>query len=177
MRIAISGTHCSGKTTLVEELSAHLPAYEVVHEPYHLLVGDGYEFNHPPSLQDFEAQLQRSLEELHAGRANALFDRCPFDILAYISAHDDGEAFELDDWLPRLRSAVQALDFIVFVPIEEPDRLACVLEDEDDGEYRGRVDEKLRELLVYDTLDIGVEVLVVEGTTQQRARAALRRMR
>jgi hypothetical protein len=177
MRIAVSGTHCSGKTTLVEELSGLLPAYEVVHEPYHLLVEDGYDFNHPPSLEDFEAQLQRSLEELRARRKDALFDRCPFDVLAYISAHEDGEAFDLDEWLPRIRSAMQALDLIVFVPIEEPDRMASAVEDEDDGEYRSIVDEKLRELLVDDSLDLGVEVLVVEGTTTQRAAAALRRVR
>jgi hypothetical protein len=72
---------------------------------------------------------------------------------------------------------MQALDFVVFVPIEQPDRMASSVEDDDDGENRGSVDEKLRELLIDDALDVGVEVLVVEGTPQQRARAALRRMR
>jgi hypothetical protein len=64
MRIAVSGTHRAGKSTLVEELANHLPKHVMVDEPYHLMVEDGYEFSHPPSLEDFEAQLERSLLEL-----------------------------------------------------------------------------------------------------------------
>ena len=34
MKIAVSGTHCTGKTTLVEELHLALPGYVTVAEPY-----------------------------------------------------------------------------------------------------------------------------------------------
>src|SRR4028119_353553 len=44
MRIAVSGTHAAGKSTLVAELSALLPDHAVVDEPYHLLAEDGHEF-------------------------------------------------------------------------------------------------------------------------------------
>jgi deoxyadenosine/deoxycytidine kinase len=33
MRIAISGTHRTGKSTLVDALSAHLPTYTTTDEP------------------------------------------------------------------------------------------------------------------------------------------------
>ena len=44
MRIAISGTHFSGKSTLVEALSEALPQYTIVEEPYYLLQEEGHEF-------------------------------------------------------------------------------------------------------------------------------------
>jgi hypothetical protein len=40
-------------------------------------------------------------------------------------AHEDRDAFDLDAWLPRVRSALQKLDLIVLVGIEQPDRIAC----------------------------------------------------
>jgi uridine kinase len=44
VRIAISGTHFSGKSTLVGGLSDALPTYSIVEEPYVLLAEEGYEF-------------------------------------------------------------------------------------------------------------------------------------
>ena len=176
MRIAVSGTHRSGKTTLIEELSALLPAYELVPEPYALMVEDGYEFNHPPALEDFEAQLEHSVEALQEDHTHVLFDRCPIDFLAYIAAHADREAFDFDAWLPRVRAAVRTLDLIVFVPVEQPDRV-LLTDHDDDGELRSSVDEKLKELLLDDVLDLGVEGCAVEGNPAQRARAVLERVR
>jgi predicted ATPase len=176
MRIAISGAHRSGKSTLIEELSRLLPAYTVVDEPYHLMVEEGHDFNHPPSLEDFEAQLERSIEELNDDRDDVLFDRCPVDFLAYISVHSDSDAFDLDEWLPRLREAVHTLDLIVLIPIEPRDRIALTSSDDDD-DSRGTVDERLKELLLEDELDLDVEVFEVEGDLITRIRAVLRRIR
>src|SRR6185369_13261844 len=60
MKIAVSGAHRTGKTTLVEELCRALPAYIAVDEPYHLLEEEGHEFAEMPSLEDFELLLERS---------------------------------------------------------------------------------------------------------------------
>ena len=116
MRIAISGSHRTGKSTLLAELSAALPKYMVVEEPYEILAEDGYEFRDPPSLEDFEAQLEHSLASLEEAGRDVLFDRCPVDFLAYISLHEDAGAFDFDSWLPRVRAATQSLDLIVLVP-------------------------------------------------------------
>ena len=47
MRIGISGTHGTGKTTLAEELCAHLPGHVTADEPYYLLEGEGFGFGFP----------------------------------------------------------------------------------------------------------------------------------
>jgi pantothenate kinase-related protein Tda10 len=47
MRVGISGTHGTGKTTLAGELCAHLPGQVTAEEPYYLLEEERYEFAVP----------------------------------------------------------------------------------------------------------------------------------
>lgn len=171
MRIAVSGAHRTGKTTLVEELSRSLPAYAVVEEPYYLLEEEGHEFAEMPCLEDFELQLERSLECLLDGGKDQLFDRCPADILAYLVTHRDGDGFDIDRWLARARNAMQRLDLIVFVPIENPDRIS--VSEPEEEELRWRVDEVLREAVLDDPWEFGVEAVEVTGTPRDRARQVL----
>lgn len=161
MRIAISGTHRVGKTTLVEELSDVLSKYETVAEPYELLEEDGYESATPPTVEDFEAQLERSLEVLGDDSKNVIFDRCPADIVAYLTSLDAG--FEFDE---QVNEAMASLDLVVFVPIE-----ARVKVHSDD--LREDVDEKLRSLLAR----FEVEVLEVHGDVDERVRQVLARLK
>ncbi len=64
MRVGISGTHGTGKTTLAGALCAHLPGHVTADEPYYLLKEEGHEFGFPPSLEDYRALLARSLQSL-----------------------------------------------------------------------------------------------------------------
>jgi hypothetical protein len=170
MRIAISGSHSTGKSTLVEMLSRALPKYRTVDEPYHVMAEDGYEFGQPPSLEDFAAQLEHSIASLNESGENVLFDRCPVDFLGYISVHDDADSFDLNAWLPRVRSAVQTLDLIVLVPIEARDRITLSAST-DDRDVRRAVDETLKEILLDDLFGLDVNVVEVEGTLDRRAGA------
>jgi hypothetical protein len=168
MRIAISGTHSAGKSTLVEDLSRALPEHLTVDEPYYLLEEEGHQFAEVPSLEDFELQLKRSIECLSASEPNVLFDRCPADLLAYLLTHRDAGAFDPEEWLPRARAAIETLDLIVFVAVETPDRI--VLPRWVDVGFRARVDEQLREILLESSLDFEVDVLPVAGDPRERVR-------
>jgi hypothetical protein len=176
MRIAISGSHRTGKSTLLTELLRLLPTYTAVDEPYRLLEEDGHDFSYPPSIEEFEAQLERSMEEIHRARDEVLFDRCPIDFLAYIAVHEDGDRFDIGAWLPKVCDAVGTLDLVVFVPIEERDRIAFPASD-DAGATRTAVDEELKRILAEDPYDFGVEVVEVQGDPANRARTVLRRLR
>src|SRR5262249_33676494 len=175
MRIAVSGAHRTGKTTLVAELQRNLPAYEAVDEPYRLLEDEGYEFAEMPSLEDFERQLERSIESVAPAAPDRNHDRCPADIVGYLTTHVDAAAFDLEDWFPRVRDAMQALDLVVFVPIELPDRVAVSAADH--MELRRRVDDELRDILLDDRWGLGVQTLEVAGTVAERARQVLARIR
>ena len=72
VRIAFSGSHRVGKSTLIERVAEALPSYAVVAEPYYLLEEEGYECSDPPSAEDFEAQLDRSIIEFDRPRKRAL---------------------------------------------------------------------------------------------------------
>jgi hypothetical protein len=102
VRIAVSGTHRAGKSTLVGDLAEQLRGHRVVDEPYHLLEEEGFEFSDPPVLEDWVEQLRRSLEELEGdGSPDLLSDRCPLDLLAYAQVHEDGDGLDLEEWMPR----------------------------------------------------------------------------
>jgi len=175
MRIAVSGSHRTGKSTLLADLAERLPGYSTIPEPYELLEEEGYEFAQPPSLEDHLRQLQRSIELLAEGQEDALFERCPLDFVAYALCSPDGASFEAEEYLDLIRPAVASLSAIVFVPVEEPDRI--VLAVSEDGELRRAVDEKMREIVVDDGFGLDLEVLEVSGNRARRAAMVLDRIR
>lgn len=166
MRIAIAGSHRVGKSSLVDALAAELPGHVVVDEPYHQLAEEGHEFAEPPSIEEFELQLGRAIEDLRDSDADTLFDRCPLDLLAYLLAHEDAHRFDFDDWLPAIREVTELLDLVVYVPVEQPDRILLARDDHD--ELRQAVDEQLRSILLDDALHLELEVIEVTGTPRQR---------
>lgn len=174
MRIAFSGAHRCGKSTLLESVGERVEGYRVVDEPYAQLEEDGYEFAHPPSLDDFVEQLRCSLALLEDDAPNLLFDRCPVDFLGYLLAHPDAASFDIDEWKEQVRSSVRTLDVIVFVPIEHADRIQ--VSSSEDSVLRTEVDSKLQWLLLEDPFHFEMEVLVVQGSQRERAEQVVRRM-
>jgi hypothetical protein len=160
MRIAISGSHLVGKTTLAEALAEALPRYELVPEPYYLLEEDGHEFAEMPSIEDFGT--------------NVILDRCPLDILGYLITHQNADAFQLEDWMPRVRESVAKLDLIVFVPIAEPDRVAVP---RSQALLRAEVDMVLRDSIVDDAYGLEVDVITTAGTPAARLRQVMAHLR
>jgi len=164
MRIAFAGAHRTGKTSLVQALAGALPAYTALDEPYHVLEEEGHD---DPG---FEQQLARSLAMIAESPPNALVDRSPLDFVAYLGV-TEGDAIEADD----LRAAMEAIDLIVLVPIEAPDRIAVPASE--DRKLRSAVDEALATLVLDDHYGFGTEVLEVHGTLDARVQQVLARIR
>ena len=166
MRIAISGAHFTGKTTLIQALAKELSQYTSIEEPYYLLNEEGYEFSNPPTVDDFEAQLNCSIKAIETSEDNTLFDRCPLDFLSYALTIEDNEELDTDDWIRWMKGAVEKLDLIVFVPIEN----RIPVPKSEDLEWRANVDEQLYEMLINNSLGLleNVEVLEVVGTLKKR---------
>lgn len=168
MRIAISGTHCVGKTTLIDEfLRAHL---DFVHEPepYTVLVENfGEEFSEEPRFEDFYRQLEFNIERLkqHTREERVIYERCPVDFLAYICVLDFISA---ESMLKQVRESIQHLDLIVYLPLDHDDNNV-------EAEYpklRKAVDRRLSEIFREDEFGITTssDVVVAEasGPTAQR---------
>src|SRR5215204_3817681 len=91
MRIAVSGTHGTGKSTLIDAFLRAHPDFTHEPEPYTVLVEDfGEEFSAVPCVEDFFRQLEFNVDRLrqHARAERVLYERCPIDFLAYIDALD-----------------------------------------------------------------------------------------
>jgi len=173
MRIAISGSHATGKSTLAAELAHHLTGYATIDEPFCILEDEGHAFGDPPSAEDFELLFDRSLSllrEVHA--SNVLFDRSPADYLAYMTALDP--ALVSADHIEAATTALATLDLVVFVPIEQADRIP--LGPGEDAGLRAAVDRELAAMLLEDSLGLDLEVVTVEGSRQERVAQVLRRI-
>ena len=175
MRIAISGTHITGKSTLAAALAARLPGHTVVPEPYDLLAGRGYEFADPPEVEDYIIQLRQSLIGLRRPSPDRIFDRCPLDFLGYISASPDGGRFELEAWREPIARAVQSLDLLAFVHADPRYDPAIAAEE---AAFRQAVDDALRDIIESDALDLceGVELLTLDGPWDHRVEKVLARI-
>jgi hypothetical protein len=171
MRIGVSGTHGTGKTTLAEGLCARLAGHVPVEEPYILLEEEGYEFEFPPSLEDYRAQLRQSLLMLGSPGPRVVFDRTPLDFLAYLAVQGADIEHETDP--SALRSALASLDVLIITPVTpETEHL---LPRAEMPHLRQAVNDTLLDLLYGDPLQAWGDVPVTElnGPLDQRIEAAL----
>jgi hypothetical protein len=143
----------------VAELHSVLPKWTFVDEAYYHLLEEGYEFGPTPTIDDVESQLRRSIDLIEAvSDPNVVFERCPVDYLAYLTAFDV-ETETLGYWFQESRDALASLDAVIFVPIERPDRI--VIGTDDLPKLRHAVDVHLRNGLVEDYW--GLDVIVHES--------------
>jgi hypothetical protein len=171
-RIAVSGTHGTGKSTLVAALGERLPRHATVAEPYGILAERGYTFAHPPGVDDFVVQLKQSLLSLRRQSPHRIFDRCPLDFVGYIIASPGAERFDLEAWREPIARAMKSLDLVVSLradPMHDP---AIAVED---AAFRLAVDDALRDIVDGDDLGLcdGVEVLVLDGPWDRRLESVL----
>ncbi len=160
MKIALTGAHRVGKTSLAEKLQEYLPDYDLRKEPYYELEESGYEFSEIPSADDFLKQLEYSIKQISTSADNVIFDRCPIDFLAYIQAID--ETRNIQSIFKKVESIMKGIDLLVFVPVEEPDLILC--QDSDLPELRIKVNEILNDWI----WDFGIEAIEVKGTLLNR---------
>ncbi|HEY2278309.1 MAG TPA: AAA family ATPase [Streptosporangiaceae bacterium] len=160
MRVGISGTHGTGKTTLAQALCEHLPGHLVVEEPYCVLEEAGYEFGLPPSTEDYRALLDCSVRSLRTPplRPEVIFDRTPLDYLAYLAVTGAGPSDQAD--AAPLRRACSSLDLLVITPITAEQLLPPA----DLPALRSQVDDLLLELVYDDPLDLWGDIPILELT-------------
>lgn len=168
MRIAFTGSHRVGKTTLVEEIADNLPGYDFRNEPYLQLEEEGYIFSAIPTLDDYIEQFNFSVNQIANSENNVIFDRCPLDILAYIYAKSKKK--NIQTYYEEMTSAMSRIDLLIFVPIETPDLIICQASDLPN--LRQEVNDILQDWLA----DLSNEILEVTGSLENRKKQILNKI-
>jgi hypothetical protein len=159
MRIAISGSHSLGKSTVVNDWVASHSGYTREEEPYRALSLHGpYEilFRDASTRLHNGIQLYYNISRVHryaSGTDNVIFDRAPVDYLAYSQYTADCGTTDIDDafvqsMVPAVRESLDHLDILAFVPCSEQWPVAM----EEDGirpvdhSYRDEVDAIFKQI-------------------------------
>jgi hypothetical protein len=170
MRVVVSGTHASGKSTLIADFRAVHPGFAHLPDPFELLD----DVRAGTDTSSFLAQLAVSARRLEDADPldDVIGERCPLDFLAYLTA---GETLGRDR-LPRevldravtlTRDAMQHVDVLVLLPLSSADRIW--VHPEEDLELRAAMDDALLELA--DDPDLtGAHTRIVEITGDREAR-------
>ena len=157
MRIAISGSHSLGKSTLVHDWIAANPSYLHELEPYRAL-RDWYdiEFRQKSTRLHNGIQLCYNVSRVmrYSGATDdVIFDRAPVDYIAYSQYTANHGTTDIDDafvksMVPIVREAIRQLDLLIFLPIT--DRWQVPIEDDGirpvDHAYRREVDTLFKEI-------------------------------
>lgn len=172
MRIVISGTHASGKSTLGADLGVVLRGCVVLGDPYDLLD----ESTAGADAPSFEAQLllsaERLLEELD--RPVVVAERGPLDFVAYLDAlgrlgRPTCSPERREALVALVGAAMQRVDLVVVLPL---DGTIDVPSDEDPS-LREAMDDVLLELLDDPDLIGSARVVEVVGDADERLAAVV----
>ncbi|MFN1215773.1 ATP-binding protein [Chryseobacterium kwangjuense] len=160
MKIAISGAHNVGKTTLAEELLEHLPGYTLETEPYYQLESSGYDFSEDPDAEDFVEQFNYSTQLISESGDDVILDRCVVDLLAYLHVLDSRR--NIQHLFEKAQTIMAEIDLLVFIPVEEPDLISG--HQIELPKLRAQVNDVLHDWIE----DFGVEVIKVNGALSDR---------
>jgi len=168
VRIAVSGSHCSGKTTLVEAFLAKHPEYVHEPEPYEWL---SETFSSEPSAADFWQQLELSVERLssYPPGSNVIAERSPLDFVAYLEALRNLGREETSSLLPAALDlaarGMNHVDLLVVLPLNDDDGIEAP--ESEDLELREAMNVCLLEMLA----DTHTRVIEITGTERERLAA------
>ena len=150
MRIAVAGTHCSGKSTLIADFLAAHPEFLHEPEPFEWL-GDS----------DFHHQLEVSVERLaqYAPGTRVIAERSPLDFVAYLAAQGE----RVDEAMELATEGMAHVDLLVVLPLDGS--IDCP--EDEDLELREAMNDELLALVD----DAGVRVAHLQGSREARLRA------
>ena len=173
MRIVVSGTHASGKSTLISDFALRHPRFTVLPDPFEV-VDDAAGAR---DMRSFAAQLRVAADRLTSDDhgVDVIAERGPLDFLAYLLAAAELAGTRLDDALleramARTTAALSAVDILIVLPLSAAD--AIDVDDDEDPQLRDLMNDVLLDLL--DDAELtGDDLAVVEITGSPAARLAL----
>lgn len=172
MRIVVSGTHASGKSTLISDFRAVRAQYVVLPDPF-----EDLDLDDPASEHSFAVQLRVTAARLResAAASAVICERGPLDFLAYLTALEElgrSDGVLLARAAEIVEASMAAIDLVAIVPLDGS-RPIHVTGDEDPA-LRVAMDEALVGLV--DDLERAgsvPHVVTIVGSPEERLRLLL----
>jgi len=123
MKIAISGTHCQGKSTYIEDFLKKWTNYKTPEKTYRDFIKDKNLAHSKNGTEESQREILNALldeSQQYSRTDNVIFDRCILDNLAYSSwLNLNGKISDknLDESRIIVREALKSFDIIFFFPI------------------------------------------------------------
>ena len=165
MKIAVAGSHGTGKSTFAKALSERLGCnyiYDIVREeafPKGFVINE----NTPPEVQLWLVMRQWELEKTTP--ESWVADKCLFDYLVY------GEIVLKDkDTLREIRKIIERnakYDFVFYLPIEFPMEMDGIRSQ--DLEFQKDVDLRYKKCLD----ELGIRYITLSGSVEERVNQAI----
>jgi predicted ATPase len=125
MRIAISGTACQGKSTLIKDFTEKWPNYTTLDKTYRdIITEQGLQHSSSTNKDTQWAILNFMIDELQKTSKGdkIIFDRCPLDNIVYSIWSEAKKDSDIDEefikkCMPLVRESLRFIDIIFFTPI------------------------------------------------------------
>jgi hypothetical protein len=150
MRIAISGTACQGKSTLIEDFKSEWLMYTTPEKTYRdYLTENNLQHSKETNKATQWGILNHMVDSLQQYEKNdkVIFDRCPLDNIIYSLWAYDRNINDIDDefikkCIPVARESLRFLDVIFYIPITKAAPIPIVEDElrETDSVYITEVD-------------------------------------
>ena len=150
MRIAIAGTQCIGKSTLIDDMIKEWPMYKRSNESYRPMLKS---LNLPANTQTTKDTQGRILDclcdDIKATNKNdnIIFDRTPIDNIVYSlwaleKGYSDIDKAFIDSCVDRVKESMRSIDILFFLPITKVAPVEIVAREgrETDATYRTEID-------------------------------------
>lgn len=177
MRVAVSGSHSVGKSTLIAAFLSRHPQYAHEPEAFELLADDvDLTASGVPTPDGLRSLLEYTVSavEAHPPKARVVFERSPVDYLAYAAA--SGSAWEPNEeqrflaaHTPIVQASMRHLDLVAYLPLTAA---GVGRRRGEDGRFRQEVDAWLRRVLLDDVYELFAEpsprVVELPGTPDRQ---------
>jgi hypothetical protein len=148
MKIAFIGTHCNGKTSLIEEFLQKWPMYKRPEKTYRELLKEKKVTNNKEGTEESQKAILNALideiqEAVATGDKDIVFDRCVIDNIVYSLWLNENnkvsDQFIMDSKFLALQS-LKMLDIIFYLPLREEIKITEKETRETDPSYRKEID-------------------------------------
>lgn len=173
MKIGFSGTHSTGKTTLVKSLHEKMPEFYLDINVSRWVHGLGFPLNQSTSDASQELNLIKRVAHLSSYN-NLIADRTIVDNIAYSIAgwergtvSDSSITYQMELYYKN----IEKYDVIFYIPPEIDLDLDGVRPE--DNDYRNEIDQLIVKLLYGDQIYFPNMVIRIEGTVAERESTVL----